>query len=69
MTRFELLSHANQAELQAMANAFAAQVEGQGYAVKSSQYAIHPSHGLYTVMIVYGNGPATTHVFPRTMRE
>jgi hypothetical protein len=51
-----------------MANAFAKPVEGQGYAVKSSPYAIHPD-GLYTMMIAYGNGPVSTHMFQRSMRE
>jgi hypothetical protein len=55
--------------LETTANAFAELVEGQGYGVKSSQYATHPIDGLYTVMIVYGNGPVTTHTVQRSIRE
>ena len=73
MTHTKICLADDPAALVSAVNAFAEQIESQQddppVRVKEVQYAIHPITGQYTALIVWGNGPVTTHVFQRAMRE
>lgn len=59
MTRVRVVAAGNIVELERLINGAIAEVEAQAYGVKSVQYLHDMARGLYSAMVVYGNGPTT----------